>query len=593
MGSIQKDTKSADTEASTVECLHDAEITPTDHVQLQALIDYYLSEVQVENPKLEMMPMPLGCKPIEGFIERFICLKVKGVIVAFVGYSFESNIVNETRLYVDRAWRGKGYATLLLRELVRIVLKRSSRAILFYNLTKGGEAALRRFEETERASSERRLRFFYEKNVASIVLEDITGSCNFDDHHKMLPCFFPYQQDLFVLDAKDNYIFTNYGKLLDLNSGYWCCPFGYRHPELDKSFTEGYFSHIFGYLHPYAVELAKRLCELSGMNRVGFNTSGSSVVDSAIRLAWQYASICHPEDRDRKIVVSLRGGFYGSSTTGLEVTGLKVGDHEYKYYLPDHGVDRKIDPFTPSANPLEELIEGESLQGRVAAFIFEPVLGVRGAFALEAEKLKRMIATCNKYDIVTIADEISTGMGRTGEMFACNHFGVKPDILCLGKPLTNGMFPLAAFLFNARVNSIFAPESRKNEGEFLYGSTLGGHPTGCMIALKVMDLLAEVETMKRVRELSAMFQQRLSELKSRYTIIRSVHGIGLMMGIEFIKSSFADRVQLGLRKRFVNCIPEGRFLMLMPPYTITLDEVAYALATLENVLIELDESNEG
>lgn len=578
-------TNDSSQEVTKLDFVYDFELTDEQRSQLRKLVDNYRTDVLHKNPALKELPMPFGCKAMPGFEERIICIKIGGMIVGFVGYNVEGKVLNETRLFVDIAFRGKGYAIALLNQLLIVARKNSLRAIYFYNLTKDGGAAVKKFEEFIKQSNDFHLRFFYRENVVTIVLEDEIGCASFEEHHKILPCFFPYEQDVMVFDAKDNYIFTNYGRLLDMNSGYWCSPFGYRQPDLEKVMTEGYFSHLFGYLHPPAISLAQKLCEITGMARVAFNTSGSSVVDAAIRLAWQYAKTRYGA-LERKVIVSLKGGFYGSATTGLEAAGLKTVGGDYKYYLPDHEVDKKIDPLGECFNPLEELIEREGLQRKIAAFIFEPVLGVRGAYALDKERLKAMIDTCKKYDIVTIADEISTGIGRTGELYACKHYGISPDMICFGKPLTNGMFPLAALLFNDKINSIFLENQHLKRNDFLYGSTLGGHPTGCMIALRIIDLLQKGTTLQRVRQHSELMLNTLKDFQKKFSVIREIHGIGLMLGIELKKSTIAKTIQSELRKYWINCIPEGRTLMLMPPYTITDEQIAHFLITLERIMSE-------
>lgn len=569
---------------------NNAAINEKQQDQLNELLDKYRKEVLNENPSLEKIPMPFGCQISEGFNESFICLKERDQIIGFIGYNIESKILNETRLFIDQNYRGKGFAILLLDELLKTAQQNTSRVIYFYNLTAGGLIAVKKFENHIKQSSKSHLRFFYKDDVTTIVLEDEIGCSDFTEHEKLLPCFFPYKDDMMVFDALDNYIYTNYGRLLDMNSGYWCSPFGYRHPELDKSLTDGYFSHLFGYLHPPALSLVRKLCEISGMARVAFNTSGSSVIDAAIRMAWQYAQTRHQDKRN--LIVSLKGGFYGSSTTGLEAAGMQVENYEYKLYLPDRHIDKKIDPFSSSFNPLEELIQEENLEGKIAAFIFEPVLGVRGAFPLQKQKLQAMMETCQKYDILTIADEISTGMGRTGEIFACKHYDISPDIICIGKPLTNGMFPLAALLFNQKVNSIF-DEKGSTVVDYLYGSTLGGHPTGCMIALKIINILQEQDYLQKIRIIGERFLRGIDELKDQHTSIRQVHGLGMMLGIEFPNSKFASTIQKELRGNRINCIPEGRVLMLMPPYTISEEQIDYFFKILKIILAKVGENVKG
>jgi len=576
--------------ATTVECVDDSTLNTEQRELLQDLLDRYHTEVARENPQLDNLPMPFGCKPVPGFREEFICVRGGGKVWGFVGHNIEGNVLNETRLFVDPAHRRKGLATLLLNELVAVAQKRALRMIYFYNLTNGGLASVKHFEERIGNAGRIGLRFFYHKRVVAIVLEDEIGCSAFEERRTLLPCFHGYDDDVFVVDASGNHIFTNYGRLLDMNSGYWCCPFGYRHPDLDRIMTAGYFSHLFGYLHPPALSLARKLCKLSGMARVGFNTSGSSVIDEAIRLAWQYAAIRH--GRDRKIIVSLKGGFYGSSATALRFAGLDIRcsdgrRYDYAHYLPDDDIGRKIDPFSVSLNPLEELIKEECLEGKIAAFVFEPILGVRGARVLEKEKLQAMMQTCERDDIVTIADEISTGLGRTGELFAHKHYEVVPDIICLGKPITNGMFPLAAVLFNDKVNSIFDEHRDSTPSDFLYGSTLGGHPTACMIALKVLDLLQSETTLRSIGELSSILVNKLVEFQKAYRVIRRIHGMGLMLGIELPNSVIAREVQLKLRKSWISCIPEGRIIMLMPPFTLTEEQASYFLNALNRVLSEV------
>ena len=409
--------------------------------------------------------------------------------------------------------------------------------------------------------------------------------------NRLLPQFEPYK-GLEYKSAKGNHIQivdTTSGKeykLLDLNSGYWCCILGHINPEIMKIFESGYYANPFGFSNPHAKEYAEKLLKLTNHSSVVFSTSGSEAADIAIRLAWQSNADGNLCKKDKKYIISIERSYHGS--TGI---GLYVGGYSYDRHLPlvSENTSNHFSIKIPSPAKfkgdiqafLEKRIRG--LEERIAGIIFESVMGAAGGIPLPDNYLEAFANLSKKYGILLIADEVATGFGRTGKMFGYEHYGIQPDIICLGKGVTNGDFPFAVTLMNENVRQGIEHSQNKEVGKYTYGHTLSAHPTGCMIALKVLEIIERNGLISEVEQKGEYTMERLAPIKD-LKAVRAIQGKGLFIGVELPSSSLAEIVQKEMMEREIFIKPEGRFIMVVPPYTITRGGIDYFAKNLEEVL---------
>ena len=392
------------------------------------------------------------------------------------------------------------------------------------------------------------------------------------------------------LGYNGNYVeIEGFGRCLDANAGYWYKILGHNNPELIEARnrdTSG--SHLYeGFIHQEAERLAQKLKDKSGFAQVCYSLSGSMANENAVKAAFLYHKAKGRDDRN--IVVSLKGAYHGDTEMLCHIAGF-----DYATFMPQRDISRKIRPpymaksddeILDRANELSDLMESEELQDRIAAFIYEPVMGVRGAVTLPGIYLSRIKEICEEHDILMMGDEVTTGMGRTGTLFAYQHTSIRPDIMALGKAFTNGEYPLAATLFNNRVVEAMDELQERNPQSrvYVFGNTLAGLPAGCLVAQKVLQIHERDHWGLKVWDKGKYALEKLDRLKSLPNV-RDVRGMGLMIAIDSQNSGLAEKVQEEMRERKVHLIPEGRMIMFMPPFTITEEEIDYFADNLEEVL---------
>ena len=360
-------------------------------------------------------------------------------------------------------------------------------------------------------------------------------------------------------------------RYIDGVSSLWCNVHGHRHPVIDAAVREQLdrvaHSTMLGLTHPGAAELAARLVELTppGLDRVFYSESGATAVEIALKMAFQYWQQRGGQHRRRTSFVTLTGAYHGDTLGSVSVGGIDLFHGAYGPLLFDV---HRVDPG--DAEGLARLLDYRGEE--VAAVIVEPL--VQGAAGIRTQPpgfLRRVRELTEVHDVFLIADEVATGFGRTGTMFACEQERVAPDLLCLGKGLTGGYLPLAATLASERIYEGFlgaADEQRT----FFHGHTFTGNPLGCAAALASLEVFDSESTLVRLQPKMRLLGELLEEIE-QMPEVAEVRGRGFMVGIDLGEHDPAlrlgHRVTLEARERGAIVRPLGDTVVLMPPLAIS------------------------
>jgi len=358
-------------------------------------------------------------------------------------------------------------------------------------------------------------------------------------------------------------------RYIDGTASLWCNVHGHRHPDLDRAAHEQLdklaHSTMLGLSHPGATELAARLIEIApdGLRRVFYSDSGSTAAEIAVKMAFQY----HQQrgDTARTQFIRMREAYHGDTLGSVSVGGIDLFHATYKPLLFD----------TLAAEPgdvdqMERLLSAH--EGEIAAVMMEPLIqGAAGMLVHPDGYLRAVRDLCDRHGVLLICDEVATGFGRTGTMFAVEQEDVVPDFLCLAKGITGGYLPLAATLTTEAVYEAFlgAPAEAKT---FFHGHTYTGNPVACAVALANLDVFERERTVERLQPKIALIEQRLAEIAAMPGVAE-VRSRGVMIGIDLgahdPELRVGHRVTLEARKRGALVRPLGDVVVLMPPLAIS------------------------
>lgn len=414
-----------------------------------------------------------------------------------------------------------------------------------------------------------------------------------------------------IVSGKGVYLYTEDGRrILDGISSWWVNVHGHSHPLLNRALAKQAerLEHVMfaGCTHPPAVDLAERLVALlpDGLTRVFYSDDGSTAVEVALKMASQYWRNIGQSRRRR--FIALHHAYHGDTVGAMSVSEESIfsvgftsltfpvlrADAPYCYRCP-LGLDRASCGIDCLAS-LEGLLREHG--DEVAGVIVEPMLqGAGGMLVWPHEFLAGARRLCDEYGVLLIADEVLTGFGRTGRMFACEHASVTPDVICLSKGLTAGYLPLAATVVSERVYEAFLSEDSART--FFHGHSFTANPLACAVALASLDIFRDESVLERVRRLERQFREGLGTLRDLPIVgdVRVIGGVGVIELVSDQTSKHAggylDQRGPGLAAAFLErgllLRPLGNVLYVMPPYVITDEEAAWMMEQIHDVLAQL------
>ena len=404
---------------------------------------------------------------------------------------------------------------------------------------------------------------------------------------------------LLIERGEGNYLIDVRGRrYLDGVASLWCNVHGHRKAELDRALaaqaTRIAHSTMLGLSHPGAVELARELiaCAPPHLTRVFYSDSGAEAVEVALRIAAQYWQLAGQPRRTRFLTLteSYHGDTLGSVSLGfsdhfhrhlqpLLFPVLKADPpHVYRFY---RGLEVQAAEEAALARAAELLAQNT---GEIAALIVEPLVqGAAGMWTHSAGYLRRLVELARAEGALVVFDEVATGFGRTGTMFACEQAGVSPDLMCLGKGITGGYMPLAATLANERVFEAFLGEPEEFRA-FYYGHTYTGNPLATAVALANLEIFRSERVLDRIQPLIDHLREALAKRFAGHSRVADIRQAGLMAGVELMENperrrpwpvaaQVGARICRAARKYGVILRPLGDVLVFVPPLSITEQEI--------------------
>lgn len=405
-----------------------------------------------------------------------------------------------------------------------------------------------------------------------------------------------------VVRGEGPYIFDERGKrYISGMAGLWNVAVGYGREELVQAAAEQMrklpYASCFRQVHPKAIELAAKLVEITGgrYQRVYLGSNGTEATETALKITRQYHKQSpDPADRGRYKIISFKGAYHGVSFCAMSTSGLPSDADKYGPLIPGFV---QIDPpycyrctYTTAgrgncelecAAALEKKIVAEGPE-TVAGFIFEPIMGAFGMVDPPEAFYGRVIEICKRHGVLVIADEVVTGFGRTGKLFASQDWSPGPDILCLAKAISSGYLPLAATLTTQQVcDRFYGPGNTLEDG-----STSSGHPVCAAVGLANIDIILREKLPEKAARVGAHLKSRLEEVKARRPQLGEVRGRGLMLGLELVeeraaktplRTGPATQIFYNMVNRGLLPYPTRNILGLLPPLIIDeamADEIA-------------------
>lgn len=400
-----------------------------------------------------------------------------------------------------------------------------------------------------------------------IDLEDQHGAHNYHP----LPVVLDKGEGVYVWDVEGKQYF-------DFLSAYSAVNQGHSHPKIVNALVEQAQTLALtsrAFYNSKLGEYEKKITSLFGFDKVLPMNSGAEAVETAIKLArkWAY-EVKGIKGNNAKIIVC-ENNFHGRTTTIVSFSN-------------DPDAHNNYGPFTPGfikiqyndLKELEEVLSGDA--EHIAAFLVEPIQGEAGVYVPDEGFLKGASELCKKHNVLFIADEVQTGIARTGRLIACHHEEVQPDILILGKALSGGMYPVSAVLANNNIMKVIHPGQ--------HGSTFGGNPLACAVAMAALDVVEEEQLSERAEKLGKIFRSEMNKIIAKTDLVHSVRGKGLLNAIiinDSQDSPTAWNLCVALKENGLLAKPtHGNIIRLAPPLVITEEQLMECVAIIEKTILE-------
>ena len=379
-------------------------------------------------------------------------------------------------------------------------------------------------------------------------------------------------EDAPIIDRGDGvWLWDTEGRrYIDGVSSLWCNVHGHRHPAIDIAVRDQLdkvaHSTMLGMTHGPAVELAKRLVAIAppGLQRVFYSDSGSTATEIALKMAFQFWQQRGGQDARRTKFITLKNAYHGDTIGSVSIGGIDLFHATYRPLLFD-----TLTAEPGDAADMDELLREN--EGQVAAVVVEPLVqGAAGILTHPDGYLRAVRELCDRFDVLLIVDEVATGFGRTGRMFACEHEDVAPDLMCLAKGISGGYLPLAATLATERIYEGFLGEHQEFR-TFFHGHTYTGNPLACAAAIATLNVFEQEDTIANLQPKIEQLEKLLRRVKAIPTV-REVRQRGFMVGIELtdfpLDARMGHQVTLEARDRGAIVRPLGDVVVLMPPLAI-------------------------
>lgn len=427
------------------------------------------------------------------------------------------------------------------------------------------------------------------------------------------------ERPIIITEGRDCFVKDAYGKwYLDGVSSIWVNIHGHRKKEIDnaikKQLDKIAHSTLLGVANIPSIKLAEKLISLvdksfsglqPGLSKVFYSDNGSTAVEVALKMAFQYW--IHKGVRGKHSFLSLRNAYHGDTIGAVSIGGIDIFHKVFSpllfktYKAPSPYCYRCELGKSPLECSFACLTEMENILGKhsgeIAAIVIEPIVQAAGGIIIWPEGYLRGVKElCNKYNVLLIADEVATGFGRTGKMFACEHENILPDIMCLSKGITNGYMPLAVTLTTDEIFNAFLGEFKELK-TFFHGHSYTGNPLACAAAITSIDLFDKEKTIENMQPKIALLENKLREI-SELPNVGNVRNKGLIAGIELVKNKTTKepypweekmgwKVAYKAREDGVLIRPLGNVIVIMPPLSISIENLNMLMNVIKKAIIAI------
>ena len=444
------------------------------------------------------------------------------------------------------------------------------------------------------------------KTLEELDLELIWHPCSqMKDYETLPPIVVDHGQGCWLFDIHGN-------KYLDVVSSWWCNLLGHCNPDINAAIKEQVdrLEHVIfaNFTHKPVIELAQQLVKIvpNRIKKFHFNDNGSAAIECALKMCFQYyLQIGKPK---KKYFMCLTNGYHGETIGALSVGALDLYTELYRPLMlktfPIEAPDCYRCPFGKNRDNCQcecfagaEKVFAEHAE-ETAAVIFEPLLqGSAGMRIYPPLYLKKLRKLCDDYDVMMIADEIATGFGRTGKMFACDNADISPDVMCISKGLTGGYMPMSATCVSDKIYDAFYDDYNTGKA-FMHSHTYAGNPLACSAALAVQKILREQDILAKAAENAKYLTAELTSALGNHPNVGEIRHIGLVHAIELVadkekKTPFDSKKRLGYTiykkalKRGLLLRPLGDVLYFNPPLIINREEIKFAVETAKASISEV------